>query len=128
MQTLKQTVLNYFDELNYRLVPASDEHYHATQNRTGLQVELDFSVLNKGKLPSDTQFEKDKKLFFMTVTDVEAIGFDGLENFASGLDEHCSLAILEEEFFEHTMKEIWMFLSNDPRDRDVFKESRFYKA
>ncbi|MBV7296287.1 hypothetical protein [Enterovibrio paralichthyis] len=128
MQTLKQIVLNYFDELNYRLVPASDEHYHATQNRTGLRVELDFSLLGQGRLPQCQRFDKDKKLFFMTVSDAETIGFDILEDFVLGLDEHCSLAILEEEFFEHTMKEIWMFLSNDPRDRDVFKESRFYKA
>ncbi len=128
MQTLKLTVLNYFDELNYRLVPESDEHFHATQNRTGLQVELDFSLLDQGQLPQSQRFDKDKKLFFMTVSDAETIGFDILEDFVLGLHEHCSLAILEEEFFEHTMKEIWMFLSNDPRDRDVFKESRFYKA
>jgi hypothetical protein len=26
------------------------------------------------------------------------------------------------------MKDIWMFLSIDPRDRNAFTDSRFYKA
>jgi hypothetical protein len=35
--------------------------------------------------------------------------------------------VFDEAFFEQTIKEIWMFLSIDPRNRDVFNESRFYK-
>jgi hypothetical protein len=38
------------------------------------------------------------------------------------------MVVYEEEFFEQSMKEIWMFLSNDPRDRDVFNDSKFYRA
>lgn len=125
---MKDVVLNYFDELNYSVIEQTQSLYHLKQNRTGLEVEIDFSVLGQGTLPTDTAVNKHKKLFFLYVSDVETIGFEALEVFASDLNEHCSLAILEQDYFEHTMKEIWMFLANDPRDRNVFTESRFYSA
>ncbi len=125
---MKQETLNYFNDLNYTITTQSDEVYELNQNRTGLTVELNFSVLNQGKLPEIQVQNTDKKLFFLALGDVEQIGIDNLESFFLNLDEHCSLVVLEEEFFEQSMKEIWMFLAKDPRERDVFKESRYYKG
>ncbi|WP_413111871.1 hypothetical protein [Thaumasiovibrio sp. DFM-14] len=127
MHTQKQTALNYLDELNYSVVSQSDNTYELKQNRTGLEVELDFSVLGKGILPSDITPKKDKKLVFFDISDIDSIGIDALEVHASQYGEHCSLVVIEDAFFEQTMKEIWMFLANDPRERDVFNDSRFYK-
>ncbi|MDD1793691.1 hypothetical protein L4D06_13670 [Enterovibrio makurazakiensis] len=127
MLELKNAVLNYFEELNYRVVSEVGGVYHVKQNRIGLEVELDFSVLGKGILPRNTVLSHHKKLIFMGINDVETVGFESLERFASTLDQHCSLTVLEDEFFDQTMKEIWMFLSQDPRERDVFNDSRFYK-
>ncbi|MGR5300396.1 hypothetical protein [Vibrio alfacsensis] len=127
MHPMKQETLNYFDYLNYSIVTQSEQVYELKQNRTGLTVELNFSVLSKGKLPREYEQKTDKKLYFLDITDIESIGFETLEPFAIGLGEHCSMVVFEEEFFEQSMKEIWMFLSNDPRDRDVFNNSKFYK-
>ncbi|MGR5238330.1 hypothetical protein [Vibrio alfacsensis] len=127
MHAMKQETLNYFDDLNYRVIAQSEEAYQLKQNRTGLTVELNFSILGKGKLPIDCEQQTNKKLFFLDISDVEIIGFDALEAFVVGLEEHCSMVVFEEEFFEQSMKEMWMFLSNDPRDRDVFNNSKFYK-
>ncbi len=125
---MKQETLSYFNDLNYTITTQSDGVYDLKQNRTGLTVELNFSVLNRGKLPELRVKNTDKKLFFLALCDVEQIGIDKLEPFFLNLDEHCSLVVLEEEFFEQSMKEIWMFLAKDPRERDVFKESRYYKG
>ncbi|CAE6954004.1 hypothetical protein ACOMICROBIO_FLGHMIGD_03292 [Vibrio sp. B1FLJ16] len=125
---MKQETLNYFNDLNYTITTQSDEVYELNQNRTGLTVELNFSVLNQGKLPELQVQNTDKKLFFLALGDVEQIGIDNLEPFFLNLDEHCSLVVLEEEFFEQSMKEIWMFLAKDPRERDAFKESKYYKG
>ncbi len=125
---MKQQTLDYFNDLNYTITTQSDEVYELKQNRTGLTVELNFSFLNQGKLPELQVQSTDKKLFFLALGDVEQIGIDNLEPFFLNLDEHCSLVVLEDEFFEQSMKEIWMFLAKDPRERDVFKESKYYKG
>ncbi len=125
---MKQETLNYFNDLNYTVATQSDEVYELKQNRTGLTVELNFSAFNQAKLPEFQAQNTDKKLFFLALSDVEEIGIDNLEPFFLHLDEHCSLVVLEEAFFEQSMKEIWMFLAKDPRERDVFKESKYYKA
>ncbi|EKO3851883.1 hypothetical protein [Vibrio harveyi] len=125
---MKQETLNYFDDLNYSVVTQSEDVYELTQNRTGLTVELNFSALGKGKLPSESAQKTDKKLYFIDIDDIENIGFEALESFVIRLNEHCSMVVFEEEFFEQSMKEMWMFLSNDPRDRDVFNDSKFYRA
>ncbi|HDM8125978.1 TPA: hypothetical protein P0E14_000749 [Vibrio harveyi] len=125
---MKQETLNYFDALNYSVVTQSEDVYELTQNRTGLTVELNFSALGKGKLPSESAQKTDKKLYFIDIDDIENIGFEALESFVIRLNEHCSMVVFEEEFFEQSMKEMWMFLSNDPRDRDVFNDSKFYRA
>ncbi len=127
MKDVKRTVLEYFDDLKYQVTSQTHECYQLKQKRTGLEVELDFSCLGKGVAPTDMSLNKDKKLIALTLTDIENIGFEKMESIAETLDEHCSFLIYEEEFFEQTMKEIWMFLSNDPRERDVFNDSRFYK-
>nr|WP_237705406.1 hypothetical protein [Vibrio rotiferianus] len=125
---MKQETLSYFDDLNYSVVTQSEAVYELKQNRTGLTVELNFSVLGKGELPTESEQKTDKKLYFIDIDDIENIGFEALEPFVVGLGEHCSMVVYEEEFFEQNMKEIWMFLSNDPRDRDVFNDSKFYRA
>ncbi|HDM8143708.1 TPA: hypothetical protein P0E33_002518 [Vibrio harveyi] len=125
---MKQETLSYFDDLNYSVVTQSEDVYELTQNRTGLTVELNFSALGKGKLPSESAQKTDKKLYFIDIDDIENIGFEALESFVIRLNEHCSMVVFEEEFFEQSMKEMWMFLSNDPRDRDVFNDSKFYRA
>jgi hypothetical protein len=125
---MKQETLSYFDDLNYSVVTQSEAVYELKQNRTGLTVELNFSVLGKGELPTESEQKTDKKLYFIDINDIENIGFEALEPFVVGLGEHCSMVVYEEEFFEQSMKEIWMFLSNDPRDRDVFNDSKFYRA
>ncbi|MFV8406967.1 hypothetical protein ACNO6G_17865 [Vibrio harveyi] len=125
---MKQETLSYFDDLNYNVVTQSEDVYELTQNRTGLTVELNFSALGKGKLPSESAQKTDKKLYFIDIDDIENIGFEALESFVIRLNEHCSMVVFEEEFFEQSMKEMWMFLSNDPRDRDVFNDSKFYRA
>jgi hypothetical protein len=125
---MKQETLSYFDELNYSVVTQSEAVYELKQNRTGLTVELNFSVLGKGELPTESEQKTDKKLYFIDIDDIENIGFEALEPFVVGLGEHCSMVVYEEEFFEQSMKEIWMFLSNDPRDRDVFNDSKLYRA
>jgi hypothetical protein len=125
---MKQETLSYFDDLNYSVVTQSEAVYELKQNRTGLTVELNFSVLGKGDLPTESEQKTDKKLYFIDIDDIENIGFEALEPFVVGLGEHCSMVVFEEEFFEQSMKEIWMFLSNDPRDRDVFNDSKFYRA
>ncbi|HHF3034283.1 TPA: hypothetical protein ACVO3D_001121 [Vibrio diabolicus] len=106
----------------------TEEVYELKQNRTGLTVELNFSVLGKGELPAESEQRTDKKLYFIDIEDIEHIGFQALEPFVVGLGEHCFMVVFEEEFFEQSMKEMWMFLSNDPRDRDVFNDSKFYRA
>ncbi|CAH1529147.1 hypothetical protein ACPV3O_09425 [Vibrio rotiferianus] len=128
MHPMKQETLSYFDDLNYSVVTQSEAVYELKQNRTGLTVELNFSVLGKGELPTESEQKNDKKLYFIDLDDIENIGFEALEPFVVGLGEHCSMVVYEEEFFEQSMKEIWMFLSNDPRDRDVFNDSKFYRA
>lgn len=128
MHPMKQETLSYFDDLNYSVVTQSKAVYELKQNRTGLTVELNFSVLGKGELPTENEQKTDKKLYFIDIEDIENIGFEALEPFVVGLGEHCSMVVYEEEFFEQSMKEIWMFLSNDPRDRDVFNDSKFYRA
>lgn len=128
MHPMKQQTLTYFDDLNYRIIEQKEQVYKLEQKRTGLTVELDFSVLAKGTLPVISQQATDKKLFFIDISDIETIGFELLESFFNQLNEHCSVVVFEPEFFEQSMKEMWMFLSNDPRDRDVFKDSRFYKG
>ncbi|EKO3784362.1 hypothetical protein V9R59_000493 [Vibrio harveyi] len=125
---MKQETLSYFDDLNYSVVTQSEDVYELTQNRTGLTVELNFSALGKGKLPTESAQKTDKKLYFIDIDDIENIGFEALESFVIRLNEHCSMVVFEEEFFEQSMKEMWMFLSNDPRDRDVFNDSKFYRA
>ena len=125
---MKQETLSYFDNLNYNVVTQSEDVYELTQNRTGLTVELNFSALGKGELPAESAQKTDKKLYFIDIDDIENIGFEALESFVIRLNEHCSMVVFEEEFFEQSMKEIWMFLSNDPRDRDVFNDSKFYRA
>ncbi|MHA2688286.1 hypothetical protein [Vibrio harveyi] len=125
---MKQETLSYFDDLNYNVVTQSEDVYELTQNRTGLTVELNFSALGKGELPAESSQKTDKKLYFIDIDDIENIGFDALESFVIRLNEHCSMVVFEEEFFEQSMKEMWMFLSNDPRDRDVFNDSKFYRA
>ncbi|HHP0464719.1 TPA: hypothetical protein ACRZZI_002319 [Vibrio harveyi] len=125
---MKQETLSYFDDLNYNVVTQSEDVYELTQNRTGLTVELNFSALGKGKLPAESAQKTDKKLYFIDIDDIENIGFEALESFVIRLNEHCSMVVFEEEFFEQSMKEMWMFLSNDPRDRDVFNDSKFYRA
>ncbi|MET2896733.1 hypothetical protein ABXV22_00255 [Vibrio rotiferianus] len=127
MHPMKQETLSYFDDLNYSVVTQSEAVYELKQNRTGLTVELNFSVLGKGELPTESEQKNDKKLYFIDLDDIENIGFEALEPFVVGLGEHCSMVVYEEEFFEQSMKEIWMFLSNDPRDRDVFNDSKFYR-
>lgn len=106
----------------------TEEVYELKQNRTGLTVELNFSVLGKGELPAESEQRTDKKLYFIDIEDIEHIRFQALEPFVVGLGEHCFMVMFEEEFFEQSMKEMWMFLSNDPRDRDVFNDSKFYRA
>ncbi|CAH1563097.1 hypothetical protein [Vibrio rotiferianus] len=128
MHPMKQETLSYFDDLNYSVVTQSEAVYELKQNRTGLTVELNFSVLGKGELPTESEQKTDKKLYFIDLDDIENIGFEALEPFVVGLGEHCSMVVYEEEFLEQSMKEIWMFLSNDPRDRDVFNDSKFYRA
>ncbi|GAB7227348.1 hypothetical protein VrSk94_10290 [Vibrio rotiferianus] len=128
MPPMKQETLSYFDDLNYSVVTQSEAVYELKQNRTSLTVELNFSVLGKGELPAESEQKTDKKLYFIDIDDIENIGFEALEPFVVGLGEHCSMVVYEEEFFEQSMKEIWMFLSNDPRDRDVFNDSKFYRA
>lgn len=128
MHPMKQETLSYFDDLNYSVVTQSEAVYELKQNRTGLTVELNFSVLGKGELPTESEQKTYKKLYFIDIDDIENIGFEALEPFVVGLGEHCSMVVCEEEFFEQSMKEIWMFLSNDPRDRDVFNDSKFYRA
>ncbi|WP_407833636.1 hypothetical protein [Vibrio rotiferianus] len=128
MHPMKQETLSYFDDLNYSVVTQSEAVYELKQNRTGLTVELNFSVLGKGELPTESEQKTDKKLYFIDLDDIENIGFEAIEPFVVGLGEHCSMVVYEEEFFEQSMKEIWMFLSNDPRDRDVFNDSKFYRA
>ncbi|EKM23685.1 hypothetical protein [Vibrio sp. HENC-03] len=128
MHPMKQETLSYFDDLNYSVMAQTEAVYELKQNRTGLTVELNFSVLGKGKLPAESEQRTDKKLYFIDIEDIERIGFEALEPFVTGLGEHCSMVVFEEEFFEQSMKEMWMFLSNDPRDRDVFNDSKFYRA
>ncbi|AXY03539.1 hypothetical protein D1115_22100 [Vibrio alfacsensis] len=128
MHPMKQETLSYFDDLNYSIISRTDDVYALKQNRTGLTVELDFSVLGSGKLPEPRTQKTDKKLYFLDISDIERIGFEVLEPFAIALEEHCSMVVYEPEFFEQSMKEMWMFLSNDPRDRDVFKDSKFYRS
>lgn len=128
MHPMKQETLSYFDDLNYSVMAQTEEVYELKQNRTGLTAELNFSVLGKGELPADSAQKTDKKLYFIDIEDIERIGFEALESFVVGLGEHCSVVVFEEEFFEQSMKEMWMFLSNDPRDRDVFNDSTFYRA
>lgn len=125
---MKQETLSYFDDLNYSIISQTDDVYALKQNRTGLTVELDFSVLGSGKLPEPRAQKTDKKLYFLDISDIERIGFEVLEPFAIELEEHCSMVVYEPEFFEQSMKEMWMFLSNDPRDRDVFNDSKFYRS
>ena len=128
MHPMKQETLSYFDDLNYSVVTQSEAVYELKQNRTGLTLELNFSVLGKGELPAESEQKTDKKLYFIDIEDIENIGFEALEPFVVGLGGHCSMVVFEEELFEQSMKEIWMFLSNDPRDRDVFNDSKFYRA
>ncbi|MDA0382716.1 hypothetical protein [Vibrio owensii] len=128
MHPMKQETLSYFDDLNYSVMAQTEAVYELKQNRTGLTVELNFSVLGKGELPADSEQRTDKKLYFIDIEDIERIGFEALEPFVTGFGEHCSMVVFEEEFFEQSMKEMWMFLSNDPRDRDVFNDSKFYRA
>jgi hypothetical protein len=128
MHDLKQATMSYFQDLKYIVTSKSDEVYDVKQKRTGLEVELDFSIYGKGELPANTQLNKDKRLIFINVCDVEKIGFDETENFCQTLNRHCSLIVLDDDYFEQTMKDIWMFLSIDPRDRNAFTDSRFYKA
>jgi hypothetical protein len=126
MHPMKKATLNYFDGLKYFTESHVEEVYELKQKRTGLEVELDFSFLGQSQLPTHLEVKKHKRLIFIDATDAEKIGFEPIEGLMKKLDDHCSLVILEDEYFEHTMKDIWMFLSNDPRDRDVFTESRFY--
>jgi hypothetical protein len=128
MQTTQSVILNYFQDLKYEIITQNEAAYIVKQKRTGLTVELDFSFLGGTNLPKTSAFEADKKLIIIDVQDIESIGFTALEAFAEEMNPHYSLVVYEEEFFEQTMKEIWMFLSVDPRDRDVFNESRFYKS
>ena len=128
MHPMKQETLSYFDDLNYSVMAQTEAVYELKQNRTGLTVELNFSALGKGKLPTESEQRTNKKRYFIDIEDIEHIGFEALEPFAVGLGEHCSMVVFEEEFFEQSMKEMWMFLSNDPRDRDVFNDSKFYRA
>lgn len=127
MQALKQATLDYFASLKYEVIEHSADSYLVKQKRTGLEVELDFSVLGRGELPQDNPPARDKRLAFLDVSDVETIGFDALGAFGEKLDQHFSVVIFDGEFSEQTMKEVWMFLSQDPRERDVFNDSRFYK-
>ncbi|EGQ8040645.1 TPA: hypothetical protein RG678_002507 [Vibrio alginolyticus] len=128
MRPMKQETLSYFDDLNYSVMAQMEEVDELKQNRTGSTVELNFSVLGKGELPAESEQRTDKKLYFIDIEDIERIGFEALEPFVAGLGEHCSMVVFEEEFFEQSMKEVWMFLSNDPHDRDVFNDSKFYRA
>ncbi|WP_045484246.1 hypothetical protein [Vibrio owensii] len=127
MHPMKQETLSYFDDLNYNVMAQTEAVYELKQNRTGLTVELNFSALGKGELPAESEQRTDKKLYFIDIEDIEHIGFEALEPFVTGLGEDCSMVVFEEEFFEQSMKEMWMFLSNDPRDRDVFNDSKFYR-
>ena len=124
---MRQQLLNYIDELNYSVTFLDENRYLAKQNRTDLSLELDFSYFGKTSLPKLTSFTADKKLFLLGIQDVEAMDFDLVSVFIEQLDRHCSLVVLESETFEQTMKEIWLFLSDDPRQRNVFTESKYYK-
>ncbi|MGI1899522.1 hypothetical protein REH74_018470, partial [Vibrio campbellii] len=67
MHPMKQETLSYFDNLNYSVMAQTEEVYKLKQNRTGLTVELNFSVLGKGELPAESEQITDKKLYFIDI-------------------------------------------------------------
>ncbi|WP_047043005.1 hypothetical protein [Vibrio mexicanus] len=127
MNNVKSALLDYFEQLNYQLCSQQEEYYHFKQNRTGLEVELDFRLLFDQSLSDcDLTVKKHKKLFVLDAKDIEKIGIEALEAFAEKLSLHCSMVVFEDGYLEQAQKEIWMFLSIDPRNRDVFNESKYY--
>ncbi|UPQ86973.1 hypothetical protein [Vibrio sinaloensis] len=123
------SLLNYFDQLNYSIVSQLHSTYLLRHNRTELCVELDFSCLEQATLPKlgQTLAQAHKRLVVIDVSDIEAIGFDRLEHYADALSTHESMVIFEADSVEQMQKEVWLFLANDPRERDVFNESRYYR-
>ncbi len=127
MNSVKSTLLDYFEQLNYQLCSQQDEYYHLKQNRTGLEIELDFRLLFDQSLSDcDLTVKKHKKLFVIDAKDIDKFGIEALEAFAEKLSQHCSMVVFEDGYLEQAQKEIWMFLSIDPRNRDVFNESKYY--
>lgn len=127
MNNVKNALLDYFEQLNYNLCSQQDEYYHLKQNRTGLEVELDFRLLFDQSLSdSELTVKKHKKLFVLDAKDIDKFGIEALEAFAEKLSQHCSMVVFEDGYLEQAQKEIWMFLSIDPRNRDVFNESKYY--
>jgi hypothetical protein len=127
MNNVKSALLDYFEQLNYQLCSQQDEYYHLKQNRTGLEVELDFRLLfNQSLSDCDLTVRKHKKLFIIDAKDIDTLGFDALEAFVEKLSQHCSMVVIEDGYLEQAQKEIWMYLSIDPRDRDVFNDSKYY--
>ena len=59
MHPMKQETLSYFDDLNYSVMAQTEAVYELKQNRTGLTVEINFSVLGKGKLPAESEQRTD---------------------------------------------------------------------
>jgi hypothetical protein len=109
---MKDTIVSYFSNLNYKILDSNNESIIFKHQKTGLVVNANFIDVIKEKLP-ESKFDPDSKyLFFIDESNLDSNVFSQFETYSDLLPSNVSLVIFSIEYLEHTMKDIWMFLNS----------------
>ncbi len=106
-----ESLLNYFAQLDYALLEESSTAVTVRHRGHGQTVELLF-VAGDTSLPVDHEWRPDRD--YLVVLGEETLTEDGvaaIEKAADLIPENAAMIVWDEESLEHTMKDIWFFLT-----------------
>jgi len=108
---MKEYIKNYFLGLNYKITDKRDSRISLKHNLNQKEVELLF-ISNLKENLSEPNFDPDRiYLYIIDESNLDSNDFEIFETYAITLPSNASIIIFSEEYIEHTMKDIWMFLN-----------------
>lgn len=106
------SLLNYLTQLDYALLEEGSTAVTVRHRGHGQTVELLF-VAADANLPVNREWSRDRD--YLIVVDEETLaqegGVEAIEKAADSIPDNAAMIVWDEESLEHTMKDIWFFLT-----------------
>lgn len=108
---IHQNLSRYFEDLSYRQISEIDGISLYVHNKSGKELLVQYGLKNNN-LPDLDIADNKKFLLILTEPDVNKLGFSLIESYSENLPSNAGIVFFEDDYLEHTMKDIWFFLNS----------------